>query len=150
MTQLLENLADTSDAGRLLELTIQHFGAQTGTIHILERDGFLHLRALTGTLPPPVLEAIRVIPIGKGIAGLAVERREPVNVCNLQTDSSGAARPAARYTGVQGSICVPMMVNGQAIGALGIGTYQERTFTEEEVALLLAAGREIGTKLWSL
>jgi L-methionine (R)-S-oxide reductase len=147
--QLLQSLSSAGDASHLLELTLEHFGAQTGTIHVLERDGLLHLRALAGALPPPVLEAIQVIPVGKGIAGLAVERRAPVNICNLQTDSSGAARPSARSTGVQGSICVPMMVDGQAVGALGIGTYQERTFTEEEIALLLAAGREIGSKLWS-
>lgn len=149
MTQFLQNLAEVTDPDGLLQATLERFGAETGTIHVLETDGLLHLRAVAGSLPAPVLEAIRVIPVGKGIAGLAVERQEPVNLCNLQTDSSGAARPAARSTGVQGSICVPMMIDGKAVGALGIGTYRERTFTEEEIALLLEAGREIGKKLWN-
>lgn len=149
MTQFLQNLAEVTDPDGLLQATLERFGVETGTIHVLETDGLLHLRAVAGSLPAPVLEAIRVIPVGKGIAGLAVERQEPVNLCNLQTDSSGAARPAARSTGVQGSICVPMMIDGKAVGALGIGTYRERTFTEEEIALLLEAGREIGKKLWN-
>ena len=109
----------------------------------------MHLRACAGSLPPPVMEAIRVVPVGKGIAGLAVERAEPVNLCNLQTDGSGAARPAARSTGVQGTICVPIMAGGKAVGALGIGTYREHTFTEDEIALLLEAGRTMGRKLWN-
>ncbi len=149
MARFPENLAGIEDPQRLLQLTLDHFNAETGTIHVLESDGLLHLRALAGNIPPPVLEAVRVIPVGKGLAGLAVERRAPVNVCNLQTDTSGAAKPAARATGVQGSICVPMMLDGQAVGALGIGTYRERTFTPEEIALLLEAGREMGSQLWN-
>lgn len=149
MAQFPHSLSETSDPDRLLGLTLEHFGAETGTIHVLEGDGLLHLRALSGSLPPPVLDAVRVIPVGKGLAGLAVERCEPVNICNLQTDASGAAKPGARATGVKGSMCVPMMVDGKPVGALGIGTKQERTFTEAEIALLLEAGRRIGKQLWN-
>ena len=149
MAQFPQNLAGVQDPNHLLRLTLEHFGAETGTIHVLEADGLLHLRAIIGQVPPPVMEAIRAIPVGKGIAGLAVERKEPVNLCNLQTDSSGAAKPAARGTGVKGSICVPIMVDGRAVGALGIGTEQERTFTEDEIALLLDAGRRMGAELWN-
>ena len=149
MAQFPNTLAETSDPDRLLRLTLEHFSADTGTIHVLQSDGLLHIRALAGHLPPPVLEAVRVIPIGNGLAGLAVERCEPVNICNLQTDSSGAAKPGARSTGVKGSICVPMMVDGKPVGALGIGSTQERAFTEDEIALLLEAGRTIGKQLWN-
>ena len=143
MAQFPESLGPVTDPSELLRLTLEHFQAETGTIHVLEGDGVLHLKAVLGNVPPPVLEAVRLVPIGKGLAGLAVERAEPVTVCNLQTDTSGKAKPGARATGVQGSICVPMMVEGRAVCALGIGTYRERTFTEEEVALLLEAGRRV-------
>ncbi|MBI3697081.1 MAG: GAF domain-containing protein [Acidobacteria bacterium] len=150
MAQFPANLGPVADPSELLRLTLEHFQAETGTIHVLEGDGVLHLKAVIGNVPPPVLEAVRVVPVGKGLAGLAVERAEPVTVCNLQTDTSGQAKPGARATGVQGSICVPMMVEGRAVGALGIGTYRERTFSEEEVALLLETGRHMGRKLWNL
>ncbi len=150
MAQFPENLGPVADPSELLRLTLEHFQAETGTIHVLEGDGVLHLKAVIGNVPPPVLEAVRVVPVGKGLAGLAVERAEPVTVCNLQTDTSGQAKPGARATGVRGSICVPMMVAGRAVGALGIGTYRERTFSEEEVALLLETGRHMGRKLWNL
>lgn len=149
MASFPDNLAGVSDPQQLLQLTLDHFQAETGTIHVLEPDGLLHLRALAGQIPPPVLEAVKLIPIGKGLAGLAVERAEPVTVCNLQTDTSGNAKPAARSTGVKGSIAVPMLVNGKPVGALGVGTYRERTYTEEEVALLLAAAGDMGKKLWN-
>jgi len=88
-----------------------------------------------------VLDVIRVIPVGKGMAGLAVERREPVTACNLQTDSSGDVRPGARATGLRGSLVVPMLVRGEPVGALGIANRDERVFRPEEVELLLSAGR---------
>ncbi len=149
MSALPKSLAPITDPGQLLQLTLDHFQADTGTIHVLETDGLLHLRAIAGSVPPPVMDAIRVIPVGKGIAGQAVQLQKPVNLCNLQTDSGGVAPPGARSTGVQGSVCVPLMVDGKAVGALGIATYRERTFTEPEIAVLLEAGREIGRKLWN-
>jgi len=128
-----------------LGLTIEHFRAESGTIHLL-KQGELHLAAHT-PMPPAVLDVIRTIPVGKGMAGLALERKSPVTACNLQTDTSGDVRPGARATGLQGSIVVPILRADQAVGALGIANRAERTFDEAEVSLLLEAGRRIAD--WS-
>jgi L-methionine (R)-S-oxide reductase len=132
------------DFGESLRVIVAHFKAQIGTIHTLGDDGMLHMRAHTPGIPEPVLAATQVIPIGKGIAGLAVERKAPVNLCNLQKDQSGDVRPGARATGAMGSVCVPMMVGDSAVGALGIAMTGERDFTDEEVAALLDAGALLG------
>ena len=123
-----------------LALALAHFRADSGTIHRLA-GGMLELRAHSAGMPPPVLEIIRRIPIGKGMAGLAVERKAPVTASNLQTDTSGDVRPGAKATGLQGSIVVPMLHAEEVVGALGIANRGERTFSEPEVALLLATGR---------
>jgi GAF domain-containing protein len=131
---------------QVLRLTIEHLEAETGTIHRLGPDGLLHLEAKAGNIPAALLPVIEKIPVGKGIAGLAVQRKQPVDLCNLQTDQSGAARPAARQTGVKGSICVPIMAGELAVGALGIGTGEEKQFREDETQLLLAVGRILGER----
>ncbi len=131
------------DFEQSLRVIVAHFKAQIGTIHTLGADGMLHMRAHTPGIPEPVLAATQVIPIGKGIAGLAVERREPVNLCNLQRDESGDVRPGARATGAMGSVCVPMMVGEKAVGALGIAVMGERDFSDAEVDDLLEAGRSL-------
>ncbi len=136
--------AGTSALDAALALTLAHFRAESGTIHRLE-GGELHLCAHSRGMPPPVLEIIRVIPVGKGMAGLAVERRAPVTACNLQTDTSGDVRPGARATGLQGSLVVPMLSGSEPVGALGIANRAERTFSAEEMALLLAAGRVLAS-----
>ena len=132
------------DPDVLLRLTLDRFEADTGTLHRLGPDGLLHLKAWAGSIPDELLPVIRMIPVGKGIAGLAVERNEPVDLCNLQTDQSGTARPGAKQTGVRGSICVPVTDDGKAVGALGIATEAERTFSEQEIALLMEVGRIVG------
>jgi signal transduction protein with GAF and PtsI domain len=130
-----------SDFEQSLRVIVAHFQAQIGTIHTMGPDGMLHMRAHTPGIPEPVLAATQVIPIGKGIAGLAVERKAPVNLCNLQQDKSGDVRPGARATGAMGSVCVPMMSGDEAVGALGIAVMGERTFSDDEVALLFDAGK---------
>jgi len=131
------------DLDQSLSLILAHFHADVGTIHTLGADGLLHLRAHSPGIPEPVLAATRVIPIGKGMAGLAVERRAPVNVCNLQQDKSGDVRPGAQATGAMGSLCVPMLEGDKAVGALGIASLGERTFTDVEVHELLDIGKVI-------
>ena len=136
-----------SNLDQSLALILAHFHAQLGTIHTLEADGQLHLRAHSLGIPEPVLAATRVIPIGKGMAGMAVERRAPINVCNLQQDKSGDVRPGAQATGAMGSLCVPMILGDKAIGALGIASLGERTFTDAEVRELLDIGMALAACL---
>ncbi len=128
---------------KVITLALARFDADTGTLHRLGPDGLLHLEAHAGHIPDSLLPVIQKIPVGKGIAGLAVERKAPVDMCNLQTDASGDARPRAKETGVQGSICVPLMRGEEAVGALGIATVRERTFTQAEVEELMALGRTL-------
>lgn len=119
------------------------FAADSGTVHFLGRDGQLHLAAASAGMPEAVLAIIRTIPVGKGMAGLAVERGEPVNACNIQTDTSGDVRPGAKATGLVGSVVVPIFEGDKVVGALGVANRSERTFTEVEIARLINAGRQL-------
>ncbi|KAG1647862.1 hypothetical protein GQR58_030278 [Nymphon striatum] len=97
----------------VLSTIISSFGCSTGTIHFLEAETtLLKLETQIG-IPDFLIPKLSEIPIGKGMAGIAAERREPVEMCNLQTDNSGVARPSAKETKVEGSIVVPMMLNDQ-------------------------------------
>lgn len=119
-----------------LEEIIRQFDADTGSIHLIV-DGVLVLKAQVG-LPPHVVEIVSLVPIGKGMAGLAAERNEPVSTCNIQTDATGDVKPGARATGVNGAIVVPIRdSNGQVRGALGIGVHRHYEYTAEETARLL-------------
>jgi L-methionine (R)-S-oxide reductase len=131
-----------------LAAVVRHFGADMGMIHRLDpADRHLALVATTAGVPEPVLQAARRIPLGKGIAGETALTGKPVSMCNLQTDTSGVARPGAKATGAQGTLCVPVFERDRVVGTLGIGVRGERTFTEGETEELIAAGRALASPL---
>ncbi len=141
--------AGVSDESLLavLDEVLSHFQCVTGTIHdINPADGMLRLRAQRG-IPAVILDRVRSIPIGKGMAGIAAERREPVQVCNLQTDSSGVAKPAARETRMEGSIAVPMLPAGRLCGVMGVAKPVVYEFTETETAQLVEIANRLGEYL---
>ena len=127
---------------------IRHFRADMGMIHRLNpADRHLELVATSAGVPEPVLAAARRLPLGKGIAGETALTGKPVSMCNLQTDTSGVARPGAKATGAQGTLCVPVFRGDRVVGTLGIGVRGERTFTEAETEALIAAGRALAGSL---
>ncbi|MEZ0484528.1 GAF domain-containing protein [Fibrella aquatica] len=135
------------DWNELLTQTLATFDCTAGTLHRLDpTTGLLTLVAYAG-MPAFLLPKISLIPIGKGMAGIAAERREAVQLCNLQTDESGVARPAARDTKVEGSIAVPLLLDGELHGTLGIAKPVPYDFTDDEVAALMQLGEAISRVL---
>ena len=93
------------------------------------------------------MPVVEVIPVGKGIAGAAAERREPVELCNLQADLGGVAKEGARQTNVQGSIAVPILEGESLKGTLGIGKMVPYDFSESEKATLLLIAADMAPKI---
>jgi L-methionine (R)-S-oxide reductase len=128
----------------VLDDVLQHFDCVVGSIHGVDpQSGMLTLKAHCG-LPDALLDKVRLIPIGKGMAGLAAQRREPVQVCNLQQDSTGVAKPSARETQMAGSVAVPILFDQSLRGTLGIAKPVEHEFDAAELGLLLQLGAVIG------
>lgn len=135
------------DWQQLLSDIISAFDCSAGTIHVLDKEtNLLKLQAQQG-IPDFLLPKMNEIPIGKGMAGIAAERRQPVEMCNLQTDESGVARPAAKETKVEGSIAAPMLLDGELYGTLGIAKPVPYEFTQEEQSTLMEIGEEISRYL---
>jgi len=150
---LLKNVESSlAEGGRealddVLAAVLTHFECVTGTVHLLGEGGMLDLLAQRG-IPESILPMVSKIPVGKGMAGLAAERREPVQVCNLQTDDSGEVRPGAKDTKMEGSIAAPMFdLGGKLIGTLGVAKPVAYDFTEEQTSLLSAIGKVIAENL---
>lgn len=133
----------------LLDNIISAFDCTTGTLHTHDKEtNLLMLKAQKG-VPDFLLPKMSSIPIGKGMAGIAAERKTPVEMCNLQTDDSGIARPAAKETKVEGSIAVPMLLEGELYGTLGIAKPVPYDFTKSESDELLKIGEEIARSIKS-
>ncbi|MCC9165664.1 GAF domain-containing protein [Pontibacter harenae] len=143
VSEILQNSQPAEKWQQLLVQIIEAFDCTTGTIHTLNKStGLLELQAQQG-IPEFLLPKMETIPVGKGMAGIAAERRQPVEMCNLQTDESGVARPAAKETRVEGSIAVPMLLDGELYGTFGIAKPIPYDFTEEETNTLMQIGQEM-------
>ena len=90
------------------------------------------------------MDRVRLIPIGKGMAGLAAARRAPVQVCNLQSDDSGVAKAGAKLTQMEGSIAAPMLVGETLCGTIGVAKPTPYEFSRDEAERLMRVGGLIG------
>jgi len=147
-----ELLVGQPDWHAVLVQVLENFQCVTGTLHRTDPStGLLALMAHHGIPPqvlPMMLPKIDNIPFGKGIAGCAAQRKEAVQLCNLQEDLGGVAKPDARKTNVQGALAVPIIgTDGKVIGVLGIGKMQTYEFNDSEVADLNIVAALIAQKM---
>lgn len=141
VTRLDAAIAGGGSAQACLQLILEHFDAQTGTIHRLDdNDGRLKLLAHIG-IPQVIMDKVTDIPVGKGIAGAAAQERRPVTICNIKTDTSGVVGAKAPLTGMEGAIAVPMLKDGELHGTLGVGKRSEYTWSEDETHQLEEAAK---------
>ena len=147
-----ELLVGQPDWHAVLVKVLENFACVTGTVHRTDPStGLLMLLTQHGIPPhvlPMLLPKIDNIPFGKGIAGCAAQRKEAVQLCNLQEDLGGVAKPDAQKTNVQGALAVPIVgADGKVIGVLGIGKMQPYEFNDSEVADLNAVAALISAKI---
>ena len=108
-----------------LESLIDRLGGVAGTVHE-QRGQDLFLTA-AHNIPPPVIAIVAHVPHGKGMAGVAQVKKQPVQTCNLQTDDSGTIKPGAKAVDAQAAIAVPVLDDhGEVRAVVGIAWNQER------------------------
>jgi len=121
-----------------LETFVRTQGGVAGTVHRREGDNLL--LAASHNIPPPVVQVVAIVPKGKGMAGLAFERRQPVQTCNLQTDKTGDVKPGARAVNAQAAIALPVPdATGETRAVVGLAFANELEITPEHTARLTAA-----------
>lgn len=139
-------MSGPDDPESILRETIDAFDCVAGTLHRADGDR-LHLVASQG-MPDSIIEPIQTIPVGKGMAGAAAERREPIQLSNLQTDDSGVAEPSARDTGMEGSLVAPVIdAEGTLKGAIGVAKPEAYEFSAAEQDELMDMGESFADRL---
>ena len=106
--------------------------AVAGTVHLCEPGG-LRLGAAVN-IPPPVQKAVEWVPSGKGMAGLALERGEPVSTCNLREDQTGAVKPGAKAVDAKAAVALPVRDRtGAIVAVVGAAFGDERDIQGQEL-----------------
>ena len=125
-------MSSTPELQAWLKSFLDEHHAAAGTVHLFE-DGGLRLAAAVN-IPPPVQQVVAWVPNGKGMAGLALQRKEPVQTCNLQEDRSGNVKPGAKAVDAQAAIALPVIDNaGDVSAVVGLAFQEEREFSDIEI-----------------
>lgn len=121
-----------------LEKFIRDNGGVAGTVHQRQGSDMLTLAAAYN-IPPPVMEIVRQVPRGKGMAGLAFEQNEPISTCNIKDDSTGRVRPGARAVDAQAAVAFPVHdAQGGVRAVVGIAYAEKRDLKQSELDQLSA------------
>jgi hypothetical protein len=99
-----------------LESFIAEQGGIAGTVHV-QRGEDLYLTA-AHNIPPKVVAIVAHVPHGKGMAGMAQVKQQPVQTCNLQTDETGNIKPGAKAVDAQAAIALPVFDEASVVRAV--------------------------------
>jgi Nif-specific regulatory protein len=105
---------------RVLEILARHHAAVRGIVSVLDPDGELRVEASDGLGDGPRLVRYRV---GEGITGKVVQSGRPIVVPRVSREPAFLNRAARRPELPQQElsfVCVPIVLNKRAIGALAI------------------------------
>jgi L-methionine (R)-S-oxide reductase len=126
-----------TDKQEALAAWIRDAGGVAGTLHIVAADELELVAA--HNIPEKVIAVTRVIPKGKGMAGLAWSREKPVQTCNLKDDASGDVRPGAKAVDARAAVAIPLTdKKGEVVAVAGVAYADERELSDEVIARLAA------------
>jgi serine phosphatase RsbU (regulator of sigma subunit)/anti-sigma regulatory factor (Ser/Thr protein kinase) len=125
----------------LLERVTDMLGVDTAAVLLVEESGrTLAARAAKG-LEEEVEQGFR-LPVGRGFAGRVAFAREPVVIEDLHESHIQPVNPLFRQKGIRSLLGVPLLVEGEVIGVLHVGSLTQREFHERDIELLqLVANR---------
>jgi anti-sigma regulatory factor (Ser/Thr protein kinase)/putative methionine-R-sulfoxide reductase with GAF domain len=114
-------------------------GVDTVAILLRDENGTELLARAAKGLEEEVERKVR-IPIGKGFAGRIASQRLPIYIADVT--QADIVNPILREKGIHSVLGVPLIVEGDLLGVLHVGTLQPRAFTDDDAAVLqLAAAR---------
>ena len=107
--------------------------ADTCAVLLLDEEtSELAARATVG-IEEEVEQGVR-IPLGGGFAGRVAAGRQPVILDDV--DHADVLNPILRQKGIKSLLGVPLLVEGNALGVIHVGTLVHRRFTTDNVELL--------------
>ncbi len=121
----------------LLNRVVAILHVDTAVVLLLEYDGKTLLARAAKGLEEEVERGVR-IPVGRGFAGRVAASRMPVRITDLE--HAEIVNPLLRGKGLKSLLGVPLVVEGEVIGVLHVGSQRDRVFSDDDVELLQRAG----------
>ncbi len=121
-------------------------GFEMGAIYMLnEVEETLELKLNKG-YSPVFAENVKIIGLGKGVAGTTVKLKRPI-VRSIDEYPFPRFLPFLREEGIQSMVGIPLLAKGKAIGAITLVSRSLHTLSQREINLLESIGNQIGLAL---
>jgi L-methionine (R)-S-oxide reductase len=126
-----------------LQEFLRAHGGVAGTVHRVVAADMMELEAAVN-IPPPVQQATQRIPVGKGMAGIAMAEDRCVSTCNLKEDESGAVKPGAKAVGAGAAVAFPVHdAGGKVRAVVGVAWQEARQLGDDELRALQMQGEAL-------
>ena len=130
----------------LLDRVTDMLGVDTAAVLLVEEGGrTLAARAAKG-LEEEVERGFR-LPVGRGFAGRIAFTREPVVIQDLGKSAIQPVNPLFREKKVRSLLGVPLLVEGEVIGVLHVGSLTQHQFNERDIELLQLVGNRVALSI---
>ncbi len=110
-----------------------------------ENKGNLELKFNKG-YSPSLAESVKVLKLGEGIVGKAVELKQPI-VLSINEYPFPRILPFLKEDGIQTLVGIPLLIKEKPIGAITLISRSSHDLTQREVNLLESIGNQIGIAL---
>lgn len=130
---------------RVLQLTLEHIGGQSGSILVLDEQGQVFEGALAydGRVHDHTAEQLTYT-YERGLAGWVVEHKQGVLLRNTQVDDRWVDRPGDKTSEARSAISVPLISRDRVVGVLTTSHPVADHLTEDDQALLSAIAEQAG------
>ncbi|MRR37300.1 GAF domain-containing protein, partial [bacterium] len=123
---------------------LQIMNIETGWIYLLDDRKQVLKCAYAYGIPMDVVQSIKELKIGEGIAGRVAEKGEPIIIENASRDQRINSL-AFKKQGIKSFASIPLYSRTRMIGIMNIGSFGERTISPDDERLLITIGVHMGT-----
>jgi phosphoserine phosphatase RsbU/P len=143
----LSRLDEQSLLDTLVERVKNVVQADTAAVLLLDGSAGQLVATAASGIEEEVRQGVR-IPLGAGFAGRVAASREPVVLTTV--DHTTVRNPLLVDRGIKSLLGVPLLVGGNVIGVLHVGSLSGRTFGQQDIELLQLAADRAALALHSL
>jgi signal transduction histidine kinase len=137
LTEILSNAL-----GKVLEATHLEYGG----IYLIDQNRQELDIAVQRGFSPDFVTAIDHLKVGEGFSGKVIKTGDPLVIRDITKDKR-LTRSIVKKEGFTSVVVVPICSKGKPLGTIFLVSRDLRDFAEEEIALLIAAGQQIGVAL---